>query len=172
MEDDQLQVLELPEKNSGRVAGNFLSKCKLHNSDGTLAVTPGLLYAGAVVTINKYQFEIYSAAEQTYQFMEKRVDIWPNCGIDLIAGKLRKHNNTVKNIIAGSIDDVLDGPELCATLTVEKDDDGYVGDDRHFKILTLQESITLVRYFSGGTGGQLGASMHAIKLASLKSILN
>lgn len=144
MEDDNISISEIPEKNSGRPAGVFLAKRKLQNVDGTLVYVAGDFYAGKIVKINGYTFEIYHAAKKTLKFMESRTDIWPCCDIDGIQSKLRIIEDDVKIYFESSkeyqLDSTLTIESLMAIITDIAGNNTY---------LVLHEIITVIRFLNG-----------------------
>jgi hypothetical protein len=138
MEDDYLQILELPEKNSGRPAGSFLSKCKMYKNDGSLAFVPGDFYAGAVVTINSYKFAVYGAADMTLKFMELNPDIWPSCRLESIINKIASYTDDVKRYVYNYPNEIVDPQRLLNIFQ-------SIG----VPLLCLQEAYTVIRAVAG-----------------------
>ena len=144
MEDDNIQISEIPEKNSGRPAGVFLAKRKLQNVDGSLVYVAGDFYAGKIVKINGYTFEMYHAAKKTLKFMESRTDIWPCCDIDSIQNKLKNIADDVKLYFESSKE-----YQMNSTLTIESlmaIITDITGNNPSF---VLHEIITLIRFLNG-----------------------
>lgn len=144
MEDDNISISEIPEKNSGRPAGVFLAKRKLQNVDGTLIYTAHDLYAGKVVKINGYTFEIYHAAKKTLKFMESRTDIWPCCDIYNIQNKLSSIVDDIKLYFESSRE-----YQLNSTLSIESLMAIMNEISGNSSMFVLHEIITLIRYLNG-----------------------
>jgi hypothetical protein len=143
LEDDNIQILEIPEKNSGRAAGAFLSKRKLQNPDGSLTINPQDLYAGARVLINGFTFEIYHAAKKTLKYMEQHTDIWSYSDMDKISKKLLLIADEIKAIFVNSNNDN-DRFLTVESLKLLLDNLSNNSSVQY----TRQEVITLIRYLT------------------------
>jgi hypothetical protein len=94
MENDTVQVMEPPVRNSGHKGGLFLGRSK----------PPGLfnprdLYCGATVKILKHQFLILDADKATLKFMEQYPDTWLECNVAAISKKLSVKKGPLKRVI-------------------------------------------------------------------------
>lgn len=169
LEDDNIQVLELPEKNSGRLPGAFLSKRKLQNPDGSLRLNPQDLYAGARLTINGFTFEIYhSANKATLKYMEQHTEIWSCCNINKISKKLLLNADEIKSVVFNS-----GRYEPDAVLTIDTFQSLLNGlSSASANPFLRQEVITLIRYLTDAGNSKSDSQDESITVTQLINLLD
>jgi hypothetical protein len=102
LEDDSIQVLEPPQRNSGHKGGVFLNRGKIESHDGSKVVQPQDIHIGAVVPIYGHRFVIHDADEFTLRHMEENSRHWTHSDIPLVTEKLMAKREVVIRVILTS----------------------------------------------------------------------
>jgi hypothetical protein len=102
LEDDSIQVLEPPQRNSGHKGGVVLNRLKIESHDGSKVVQPQDIYIGAVVPIYGHKFIIHDADEFTLRHMEENSKMWVHSGLPLVTEKLRAKQEVIIRVILTS----------------------------------------------------------------------
>lgn len=102
LEDDTIQVLEPPQRNSGHKGGVFLNRGKIEPHDDSPSVVPQDLYLGAVVPIYGFRFLLHDADEYTLRHMEENCREWGNSDLSKIVEKLKDHEEVLTRLILTS----------------------------------------------------------------------
>ncbi len=98
MEDDTIQIREIPARNSGFSGGKFLARSKQFHEDGQLII-PSHVNIGKVLRIQSFEFYIENADEFTLKYMEQNPEIWPQSSLDDIANKLKTKENELRDVL-------------------------------------------------------------------------
>eukprot|EP00602_Paraphysomonas_sp_CaronLab_P007965 CAMPEP_0185034136 /NCGR_PEP_ID=MMETSP1103-20130426/23734_1 /TAXON_ID=36769 /ORGANISM="Paraphysomonas bandaiensis, Strain Caron Lab Isolate" /LENGTH=642 /DNA_ID=CAMNT_0027570669 /DNA_START=26 /DNA_END=1951 /DNA_ORIENTATION=- len=135
LEDDTIQINEVPVRNSGFGAGKFLSRSRQKHKDGR-RIVPGDIVLGTVLFIQSYEFIVVDADEYSLKYMEQNPEIWKESSLEHIAMKLRAREDQLRDTLVKLKDRALeDAPyDEINDLLIEA---GIV--------LTTQESLTLMR---------------------------
>jgi hypothetical protein len=105
LEDDSIQIMEPPQRNSGHKGGTFLSRGKVQmdepGADGATKrpMAPEDIVVGAVVKVRSHKFVVHDADEFTYKFMEENPTQFKYSNMALISAKLKAHKETVSSMI-------------------------------------------------------------------------
>lgn len=149
LEDDTIQILEPPSRNSGHKGGVFLSRGELK------PLTPADIFVGTTVSIHNFKFEVTDADEYTLHYMEENSAVWAQSEKALIVRKLKQRQEVLQRII-------LLTPGL-AGLDVELDDLIAILAKADL-LLVRQEAITLFRELDPRRSG-------AVKLSKVLKFL-
>lgn len=102
LEDDTIQVLEPPQRNSGHKGGVFLNRGKIEPHDDSPSVVPQDLYLGAVVPIYGFHFLLHDADEYTLRHMEENCREWGKSDLSSVIAKLKEHEEVLTRLILTS----------------------------------------------------------------------
>lgn len=94
MENDTIQVIEPPIRNSGHKGGLFLARSQPKN-----LFKPNDLYLGATVRILNHEFSIIDADMATLKFMESYPDSWLFCNVKKVSEKMLVRKHPLKKVI-------------------------------------------------------------------------
>lgn len=89
LEDDNIQIMEPPVRNSGFKGGVFLTKTPVESSVGGRKVQATDLFIGAEIQLLSHKFIIFDADEFTLKYMEHRAYMWEVCDVPKIKAKLK-----------------------------------------------------------------------------------
>lgn len=121
-------------RNSGFGGGKFLSRSRQHHPDGR-RIVPSDITLGSTLYIQSSEFLIVEADEASLKYME-RSDLWDESSIDVIAEKLRKCEDGLRD-------------ELVKMKDRAMQDVPYSEIEDHLRNaglnLTMQENITVCR---------------------------
>lgn len=98
LEDDTIQIRELPVRNSGFTGGKFLSRGKQYHSNGK-QITPSDISIGSSIFVQSFKFDILDADEFSLKYMEQHPEIWKESSIDEIALRLREKESALKDML-------------------------------------------------------------------------
>jgi hypothetical protein len=135
LEDDTIQIREIPNRNSGFAGGKFLSRSRQHHKDGK-QILPGDITLGKTLYVQSHEFEVLDADEFSLKYMEQNADVWQDSSSESLAKTLRCHEESLREVLRGMEDRALQEmsyDELHDILS-------SVGVN-----LTTQEKLTLVR---------------------------
>lgn len=135
LEDDTLQITEIPQRNSGFAGGKFLSRSRQHHPDGS-RILPGDIRLGGILQIQSFQFLVLDADDHSLKYMECNSDIWKESSLQLIATKLHQKESQLRDILLRMKDDALEDISYDTMREILKEAD--VG-------LSIQETLTLLR---------------------------
>lgn len=97
LSEDKISVYEIPCRNLGFVAGEFLGKSKYHypgqqkfSSNRPIAYKSQDFYIGATVTLTNFTFKVISADMFGLKFMEDHKDLYPMSNAHIILSKVRE----------------------------------------------------------------------------------
>lgn len=88
LEDDNVQIMEPPVRNSGFKGGVFLQKQPVISSESYRSVEPTDFYIGVNIQLLSHRFIVYDADEFTQKYMEARGYMWSMCDMNNIKSKL------------------------------------------------------------------------------------
>lgn len=88
LEDDNIQIMEPPVRNSGFKGGVFLQKQAVISSESYRSVEPTDFYIGVNIQLLSHRFIVYDADEFTQKYMEGRGYMWTMCDMSLIKSKI------------------------------------------------------------------------------------
>lgn len=88
LEDDTVQIREIPNRNSGFAGGMFLSRGKQRHADGR-QILPGDVTLGKHLCILSHEFVVLDADEFSLKYMEQNSDIWQDSSTESLAKTLR-----------------------------------------------------------------------------------
>ena len=88
LEDDNIQIMEPPVRNSGFKGGVFLQKQRVISSECYRSVEPTDFYIGVNIQLLSHRFIVYDADEFTQKYMEARGYMWSMCDMNNIKSKL------------------------------------------------------------------------------------
>jgi len=94
MENDTVQVMEPPVRNSGHKGGLFLAR-----SQPKGLFNPKELYLGANVNLLNHKFTILDADMATFKFMEGYPDTWLMCNVEVVSGKMKERKELLQRAI-------------------------------------------------------------------------
>eukprot|EP00605_Chrysophyceae_sp_TOSAG23-4_P002522 GSChrysophyteH1.ASY1.ANO1.2787.1 assembled CDS len=134
LEDDSIQIMEPPQRNSGHKGGTFLARGKVQ-IDGRPMV-PEDIVVGAVAKIRAHRFVVHDSDEFTYRFMEEHPEQFDYSNINLISRKLADKKEMIQKSI-------LSYPSLSDKIVKYEDLDDLFR--RCGVDLVKQEVITLLR---------------------------
>jgi hypothetical protein len=140
LEDDSIQIQEVPVRNSGFVGGKFLARGKQFKADGS-PLRPHDIAIGEIVRVRCHEFEVLDADERTIIHMEKYNKLWPQSNINLVKQLLKNNAIGIQRQI-NSIGDVALGYAAARKFIA----DAGVN-------LSLQQSITLFRVLDPKNSG-------------------
>lgn len=140
LEDDTIQIQEIPVRNSGFAGGKFLARGKHNDAEGK-PLKPSDFFIGARVKVRCHEFDILDADERTLKHMEHYFDLWPQSNLGYIQQRLRLAQGSIR-VQAAKYGDAAIGYESARGLL----------SDSGLK-LTLQESITLFRAIDPSNSG-------------------
>ncbi|CAM9971593.1 unnamed protein product, partial [Discosporangium mesarthrocarpum] len=86
--DRTLVVREPPQRNSGVMGGNFLSRMKVRDESGNI-ITEGSFYIGSEISINGHRFRVTDADVKTLRLMEERADAFPHSDLARVTNLLK-----------------------------------------------------------------------------------
>ena len=89
LEDDNVQIMEPPVRNSGFKGGVFLQKTPVISSESYRSVVPTDFYIGVNIQLLSHRFIVYDADEFTQKYMEARQHLWTMCDYGMIKAKLK-----------------------------------------------------------------------------------
>jgi hypothetical protein len=135
LEDDTLQITEIPQRNSGFAGGKFLSRSRQHHPDGS-RILPGDIRLGGTLQIQSFQFLVLDADDHSLKYMECNSDIWKESSLQLIAMKLHDHESALRDILLRMKDKALEDISYDDMRALLKE--AEVG-------LSIQETLTLLR---------------------------
>jgi hypothetical protein len=99
LEDDTIQILEPPQRNSGHKGGTFLGRCMIEPHDGAKPPSPTDLYLGATVTIFGYRFNVNDADEYTLRYMEENAGQWEHSKLSVVLRKVLDKEEVISRLI-------------------------------------------------------------------------
>ena len=99
LEDDTIQILEPPQRNSGHKGGVFLYRTKIESHDGSKVVQPQDIFLGAVVPIYGHRFVIHDADEFTLRHMEENSKHWVFSALPQVVAKLTEKKEVIIRVI-------------------------------------------------------------------------
>lgn len=101
LEDDSIQIMEPPQRNSGHKGGTFLSRGKVQIEENGVKrpMLPEDIVVGSVAQIRAHRFVVHDADEFTYKFMEENPDQFLFSNMANITNKLRKNSEILKKLI-------------------------------------------------------------------------
>jgi hypothetical protein len=99
LEDDSIQIMEPPVRNSGFKGGVFLTRTPVQSSLGGRCVAPTDLYIGVTIQLLSHRFVIFDADEFTLKYMELRGHMWSQCDQNLIRHKLFSRETVLKRVL-------------------------------------------------------------------------
>jgi EF-hand domain-containing protein 1 len=88
LEDDNVQIMEPPVRNSGFKGGVFLQKTAVISSESYRSVVPTDFYIGVNIQLLSHRFIVFDADEYTMKYMEARPYLWKQTDIPIIKSKL------------------------------------------------------------------------------------
>jgi EF-hand domain-containing protein 1 len=139
LEDDSVQIMEPPQRNSGHKGGTFLSRGKIQTDIGNGEKRPMLpedIVVGAIAQIRAHRFVVHDADDATYKHMEEHPDQFDFSNIKMIGAKLSSKKEMIQKLI-------LSIPGLQGmTVKYEDIDQLFRRADIH---LLKQEVVTLLR---------------------------
>lgn len=94
LENDTVQIMEPPLRNTGHKGGVFLTRCKL-----PVPIEAKDLYLGASVSILSHKFNILDADLYTLKFMESHTEIWEQCNHPLIMKRVKQKKEAIKKVL-------------------------------------------------------------------------
>ena len=92
--DDSLMLYLQTERNSGVLNGKYLERQKYKNDVTGEYFKMSDLYMGAVLNINKQQFQIVSADEYSLNFMFQKPELFPECDQQKLFNSLKEKITT------------------------------------------------------------------------------
>ena len=135
LEDDTLQIREIPNRNSGFAGGKFLARSRQRHKNGS-QILPGDITLGKTLHIQSHEFIVLDADEFSLKYMEQNKDVWKDSSTESLAKILRCHEESLREVISGMQDRAIQEmpyEEMYDILS-------SVGVN-----LTTQEKLTLVR---------------------------
>lgn len=99
LEDDSIQIIEPPQRNSGHQGGIFLTRDRIQNKDKNRYMIPQDFYVGCNIGILAHRFIILDADEYTLKYMSQNPDQWVYCDINHIMRKLKAKEEILKKKI-------------------------------------------------------------------------
>ena len=98
LEDDTIQIREVPQLNSGFVGGVFLSRSRqFHPNEEQILLKD--IYIGKELVITSFEFLVVNADEATIKYMENYSDMWPKYSRVAIAAKLKANEGALSDIL-------------------------------------------------------------------------
>ncbi len=146
MVDDTISIFEKIDRNSGFVAGKFLERTRVKNSQTQEYVKPSDTFVGAILHVNYFQFQLVEADEFTFKFMEENPHLFPKANLSDIQKRLAGTglNASSANTLLTRFKQI----DSSATGTVERSAFRSLLSEYGF-VVDEQESITLARKFGG-----------------------
>lgn len=135
LEDDTLQITEIPQRNSGFSSGKFLARSRQNHQNGQ-RILPGDIRLGGLLEIQSFKFLILDADEHSLKYMECNSDIWRESSLESITKKLHTKENELRDILVQMKDKALEDISYDEMKKILRD----VGLD-----LSIQETLTLLR---------------------------
>lgn len=89
LEDDNVQIMEPPVRNSGFKGGVFLQKTPVISAESYRSVLPTDFYIGVNIQLLSHRFIVIDADEFTQKYMEIRSYMWRQCDCNIIKSKLK-----------------------------------------------------------------------------------
>lgn len=145
--DDSMKIYEPPQKNTGIVGGQFLSRNQHRKPDGSKYV-PQDFYVGTTVNIRSHRFRITDIDEATLQFMEGHKAAFPLADakrvIAMFREKLRERSDSVAKVFR----------------LIDSDKSNEVTIDEMRQALTMyglpeHAAVTIMRYFDDTGDGKI-----------------
>ena len=152
LEDDSVQIMEPPQRNSGHKGGTFLSRGKVQmdepGEDGSpkRPMVPEDIVVGRVVKVRSHKFVVHDADEFTYKFMEENPSQFMYSNVALIGGKLKQRGEMLTKMI-------LSLPSLSTLIAKYESLDALF--TRAGVKLLKQEVVTLLRALDPGRIGNV-----------------
>jgi EF-hand domain-containing protein 1 len=99
LEDDSIQVMEPPQRNSGHKGGVFLARDRFENKDTNQYFTPPDIFVGASLAVMAHRFRIIDADEFSLKYMESNSELWATSDIKKIMGRLKSRKDVITRMI-------------------------------------------------------------------------
>lgn len=99
LEDDTIQVLEPPKRNSGHKGGVFLNRGTILAHDDEKVIGPHDIFIGATVSIYGNNFIIHDADEYTLRYMEESSKLWVHSALPLVVEKINRNVEVLRKVI-------------------------------------------------------------------------
>jgi hypothetical protein len=99
LEDDTIQILEPPIRNSGIKGGTFLKRGKVSATRGGRPIDPTEIYLGATPQILSHRFEVFGADNYTLKYMEAHDYRWTICQVSKVINKIKAKASVVKTTL-------------------------------------------------------------------------
>eukprot|EP01017_Pseudomicrothorax_dubius_P044864 TRINITY_DN7644_c0_g1_i2.p1 TRINITY_DN7644_c0_g1~~TRINITY_DN7644_c0_g1_i2.p1 ORF type:complete len:663 (+),score=197.49 TRINITY_DN7644_c0_g1_i2:178-1989(+) len=96
--DDTIQVYELTDRNSGIWGGKFLERSRYKNPITNLYYNERDLHIGGSINLGKWRFQLLKADEFTQNYMNERVENFPENNLDSILEKIRVHAKNYRSV--------------------------------------------------------------------------
>jgi len=93
LEDDTLQIIEPPSRNSGHKGGVFLSRSDLK------PLLPQDVFVGTTVSIHNHRFVVTDADEYTMHYMDENVGVWSQSSLSLIVRAMSARKEVLTRLI-------------------------------------------------------------------------
>ena len=88
--DDTIQVYEVCDKNSGRIGGKFMERKNHKNPVSGANYEEKDFLIGRTMFLGGFRFQLASADEYTYKYMEDNPEMFPEQNIQNILNKIKK----------------------------------------------------------------------------------
>ena len=89
--DDTIQVIEICEKNSGRIGGKFMERKRhKHPYNDSKHMDETHFQIGGLIILNGFKFRLVKADDYTLKYMEDNPDVFPGASVHAIANRLKK----------------------------------------------------------------------------------
>lgn len=98
LEDDTIQIREIPNRNSGFSGGKFLSRGKQRHPDGR-QILPGDVTLGRTLLIQSHEFVVLDADEFSLKYMEQNADVWQDSSTESLSKILRCYEDALRQKI-------------------------------------------------------------------------
>ena len=103
LEDDTIQIREIPNRNSGFSGGKFLSRSRQRHQNGK-QILPGDITLGKTLYIQSHEFVVLDADVGSLKYMEQNADIWQDSSTESLAKTLRCHEEGLREVLSGMED--------------------------------------------------------------------
>lgn len=103
LEDDTIQIREIPNRNSGFSGGKFLSRSRQRHPNGK-QIVPGDITLGTTLYVQSHEFVVLDADAGSLKYMEQNAEIWRDSSTESLAKTLRCHEEGLREVLAGMQD--------------------------------------------------------------------
>lgn len=103
LEDDTIQIREIPNRNSGFSGGKFLSRSRQRHQDGK-QILPGDITLGRTLYVQSHEFVVLDADEYSLKYMEQNAEVWQDSSSESLAKSLRCHEGALREVLSGMQD--------------------------------------------------------------------